>query len=239
MPKKQTRSQQSAAMLREPPAPGAHQQPKKQTKSQQAAAMLREPPMPGARQHPKNQTKSLQAAAMLREPPTPGARQQHQDLPAVGAMGILTEEELRHPELYTELFRRKNQAMERDLMQLQAASTEMLGARRQNQESLRKLASQTSMILQVLSRPEVQRQDNLKGFLPRYQCLHEEANNMARPVLDVLNEEMPQTVQAMDLKGVQVSMQAQQPNGGGAIQQDRTPSQSVDLLKSGDYERTR
>jgi len=169
--------------------------------------------MPGARQHPKNQTKSLQAAAMLREPPTPGARQQHQDLPAVGAMGILTEEELRHPELYTELFRRKNQAMERDLMQLQAASTEMLGARRQNQESLRKLASQTSMILQVLSRFEVQRQDNLKAFLPRYQRLHEEAEDLARPVLDVLNEKMPQTVQAMNLTDVQVSMQAQLPNG--------------------------
>ena len=128
-------------------------------------------------------------------------------------MGILTEDELRHPELYTELYRRKNQAMERDLMQVQAASHEMLNACRQNQETMRKLASQTSMIVQVLSRPEVQHRENLKGFLPRYQRLHEEAKDMARPVLDVLNEEMPQTVQAMNLKDVQVSMQAHQPNG--------------------------
>jgi len=96
---------------------------------------------------PKHQTKSQQAAAMLRQPPTPAAGQQHRDLAALVAMGILTEEELHHPELYTELYRCKNQAMERDLMQVQAASREMLHARLQNQETMRKLASQTSMIV--------------------------------------------------------------------------------------------
>jgi len=143
----------------------------------------------------------------------PGARQQPRDLAVLGAMSILTEEELRHPGLYTELYRCKNQAMERDLMQVQAASHEMLHACRQNQETMRKLASQTSMIVQVLSRPEVQHRENLKGFLPRYQRLHEEVADLARPVLDELNEEMPQAMQAMDFKDVQVSMQAQQPNG--------------------------
>ena len=128
-------------------------------------------------------------------------------------MGILTEDEIRNPAFYTEHYRCKNQAMERDMMQIQAAIHEMLRMRHHSQETMHKLANQTSKIVQVLSRPEVQHRENLKRFLPRYQLLHEEAKDLARPVLDVLNEEMPQTVQAMDLKGVQVSMQAQQPNG--------------------------
>jgi len=146
----------------------------------------------------------------------PGARQQHGDLGAHGAMGILTEEELRHPGLYTELYRCKNQAMERDLMQIQAAIRETLRARLQIQETMRKLASQTSMTVQALSRPEVQHDEHLKGLLLRCQLFHEEAEDLARPVLERLNEEMPQVVQAMDLKDLQVSEQAQQANGDTA-----------------------
>jgi len=67
------------------------------------------------------------------------------------------------------------------------------------------------MIVQMLSHPEVQHRENLKGFLPRYQRLHEEAKDLARPVLDVLNEELPQVVQTMDLNDLQMSVQAQQP----------------------------
>jgi len=149
----------------------------------------------------------------------PEACRQHGDLAALGAMGILTEDELRHPELYTELYRCKNRAMERDLMQAQGAIHETLRARLQNQETMRKIASQTSMIVQALRRPDVQHRENLKGFLPRYQLLHEDAKDLARPVLERLNEEMPHVVQAMDskdlqdLKDLQVSMQAQQGNG--------------------------
>ena len=162
---------------------------------------------------PKHQTKSQQVAAKRWNPRTPGVFEQHQNVQHPKLMGILTEDEIRNPSFYTEHYRCKNQAMERDLMQVQAASKEMLRARLQNQETFPNLASQTSMIVQLLNRPEVQLPENLKSFLPRYQRLHEEAKDMARPVLDVLNEEMPQTVQAMNLKDVQVSMQAQLPNG--------------------------
>jgi len=53
----------------------------------------------------------------------------------------------------------------------------------------------------VLSFPQVQHRENLKGFLPRYRRLHEEVADLARPVLDVLNEEMLQAVQAQQPKG--------------------------------------
>lgn len=136
-------------------------------------------------------------------------RGRHGDLAAFGAPGILTEEELRHPELYIELYRHQNQAMDRDLMQFQGAVHEMLRARLRNQEAIRKIAAGASMIHQLLSHPEVQRNENLRALLPRAQRNHEEAKDLARPLAERLNEEMPEVMRELDLK----DLLAEQANG--------------------------
>mmetsp|Transcript_110465 Transcript_110465/g.213948 ORF Transcript_110465/g.213948 Transcript_110465/m.213948 type:complete len:163 (+) Transcript_110465:2-490(+) len=125
----------------------------------------------------------------------PGARQ-HRDVAALGTMGILTEEELRHPELYTELYRRKSDAMERDLMHVQAAVHELLRSHRQKQEAMHTIATQTDIIAQALSRPEFQGRKDISAFLTRCQRVHEEAADLARPAVDKLKEVMPPASQA-------------------------------------------
>jgi len=64
-------------------------------------------------------------------------------------MGILTEEELRNPEFYTKHYQCKNQALERDMMQVQAAIHEVQRARLQIRGETQKLANQNHMMVQL------------------------------------------------------------------------------------------
>jgi len=64
-------------------------------------------------------------------------------------MGILTEEELRIPEFYTYHYQCKNQALERDMMQVQAAIDEVQRARLQIRGETQKLANQNHMMVQL------------------------------------------------------------------------------------------
>eukprot|EP00419_Tripos_fusus_P062570 CAMPEP_0172929020 /NCGR_PEP_ID=MMETSP1075-20121228/218271_1 /TAXON_ID=2916 /ORGANISM="Ceratium fusus, Strain PA161109" /LENGTH=252 /DNA_ID=CAMNT_0013790309 /DNA_START=63 /DNA_END=822 /DNA_ORIENTATION=- len=59
-----------------------------------------------------------------------------QDVPTVLRMGILTQDEIRNLALHIEHCRSEDQAMESDLMQVQAAVHEVTHARRQNQEAI-------------------------------------------------------------------------------------------------------
>lgn len=163
---------------------------------------------------PKQQSKSQQAAAMFgQQPPAPGQRQQNRDFSAIEAMGMLTEEELRHPQFYTELYQHKNQAMERDLMHAKATFQGMLHISLQRQVLMRSIADQMGMFAQVLSHPEVQHKENIKPLLTRCQRLHEEAKDMARPMFDVREEEIPKAVPATCSKNLPESIQAQRANG--------------------------
>eukprot|EP00419_Tripos_fusus_P002440 CAMPEP_0172670988 /NCGR_PEP_ID=MMETSP1074-20121228/10630_1 /TAXON_ID=2916 /ORGANISM="Ceratium fusus, Strain PA161109" /LENGTH=212 /DNA_ID=CAMNT_0013487969 /DNA_START=63 /DNA_END=702 /DNA_ORIENTATION=+ len=138
-----------------------------------------------------------------------------QDVPTVLRMGILTQDEIRNLALHIEHCRSEDQAMESDLMQVQAAVHEVTHARRQNQEAMYKIATDTGRLLQLLSRPEVQQQNALsilRGSFPAANLFTEAAENMENPWLNVLNNETPGAEEAMDLKDSQTLVQAQQTN---------------------------
>mmetsp|Transcript_26139 Transcript_26139/g.50048 ORF Transcript_26139/g.50048 Transcript_26139/m.50048 type:complete len:186 (-) Transcript_26139:124-681(-) len=110
-----------------------------------------------------------------------------QDVPTVLRMGILTQDEIRNLALHIEHCRSEDQAMESDLMQVQAAVHEVTHARRQNQEAMYKIATDTGRLLQLLSRPEVQQHKRFKhltGFLPRCQPLHRGGRKHGKPVVE-------------------------------------------------------
>mmetsp|Transcript_20868 Transcript_20868/g.40810 ORF Transcript_20868/g.40810 Transcript_20868/m.40810 type:complete len:209 (+) Transcript_20868:103-729(+) len=178
---------------------------------------------------PKYQTTSQQAAAKFGNPQRPGAFQQHQDVQGLALMGILTLDEIRNPAFHAELYRCKSHALERDLMQIQAATHEVMHARLQNQEAMRKIAMESSMIVKLLSMPEVQHHEKFKHLtklLPHYQRLHNEATEvMGRPLFDVLRNEMPGAVKAMDLKDLETPVPTLQTNGKPVHYQ--VPSQSA------------
>mmetsp|Transcript_26141 Transcript_26141/g.50050 ORF Transcript_26141/g.50050 Transcript_26141/m.50050 type:complete len:223 (-) Transcript_26141:331-999(-) len=140
-----------------------------------------------------------------------------QDVPTVLRMGILTQDEIRNLALHIEHCRSEDQAMESDLMQVQAAVHEVTHARRQNQEAMHKIATDAGRRLQLLSQPQVRQHKHFKhlmGFLPPCRCLHKEAaENMENLLLNVLNNEMPGAEEAMDPEDSQMLMQAQQTNG--------------------------
>jgi len=128
------------------------------------------------------------------------------NVPTLMRMGILTEDEIRNPAFYIEHYRCKNQAMERDLMQVQAAVHGLMQVRKQNREAMHKIATQNGKLAQLLSRPEVQHHRDVRHlaeFIPRCWRLHKQ-------VTEVLNNEMMGAVEVMYPKDLQMPVQAQQ-----------------------------
>jgi len=101
-------------------------------------------------------------------PADPGVMsQRRQNVPAHPLMGILTEDEIRNTEFYTEFYRCKNQALERELMQIQAAIHEVTDARRLTQDAMHSIASENSLLVQMLSQLKLQDGENIEATDPK------------------------------------------------------------------------